>query len=468
MTTDPEQGSTTAPRHVSSGVPGDAIRVEQVRILYRSPAPALANPAIGGLLAVIAWGHLPASAILGWLLAMVAATAVRVWLWVLFRRHEGPVDARLWELRMILAVTVAGAVWASLGLAVAVGQLPVHVQGGIAISCGGMLAGAIFSMTASPRAFRAYVLPTAIGPILGFVAVGDVDHQAVAAMGGVYLIVVLLWGRDLGRSIATGIQLRLENQALIADLKATRDAAEAADRLKRESFANLGHELRTPLNAIIGFAQSLRAEIWGPLGNPRYSEYARAIDDSGRHLFVLIQDILDLSKHDAGILELDEAPVDLTALVRGCREMLSDSALAAGVALEAETPEAALLVVGDVTKLRQITINLLSNAIRFTPSGGQVAIAVRRLDGGETRIRVSDTGIGLAAEDIPRAFEPFVQVSRDRTRDSGGAGLGLPLSKRLAELHGGALNIRSQPGEGTVVEVVLPATRALDGDKPPI
>jgi len=439
------------------------VRAERVRILFQSPFPALANLGVATLLASVAWGHVATGILAAWLLAVAAVAVVRVWLWRAFSaRPRQHFDADLWERRMAVAVTAAGLLWALTGAAVAAGRLPIHVEGLIAISVGGMLAGAMFSLTASDAAFRAYVVPAALGAIAGFAAVGDQQHLAIAGMGTVYLLVVWFWGRDTGRSIESGIRLRLENEALVADLAAVSEAAEAAERLKRESFANLGHELRTPLNAVIGFAQSLDAEIWGPLGNPRYREYARAIADSGQHLYVLIQNILDLSRHDAGVFELDERPVDLALEIAACRDMLAASAAASGIRLVTEFPDPGPWVVGDATKLRQIVINLAANAVRFTPAGGRVTVAVLRLEDGATEIRVSDTGVGLEPEDIPRALEPFVQVSRDRTRESGGAGLGLPLSKRLAESHDGRLEIDSRPGDGTVVRVTLPAWRSLD------
>lgn len=304
-------------------VPSDAaVRAAKLRILFQSPFPTLANFAIASLLTFVAWGHLPAAILVSWLVAVAGATAVRVWLWRAFNGAlRARFDADLWERRMVLGVFAAGALWGVIGLAVATGRLPLHVEGLAAISVCGMLAGAIFSLTASVWAFNSYVLPAALGPIAGFLVLGDRLHVAMAGMGLVYLVVVVFWGRQTERSIDGGIRLRLENEALVADLAAAREAAEASDRLKRESFANLGHELRTPLNAVIGFAQSLEAEIWGPLGSPRYREYARAIADSGQHLYVLIQNILDLSRHDAGVLELDERAVDLRQEIAACRDM---------------------------------------------------------------------------------------------------------------------------------------------------
>ncbi len=440
----------------------EAVRAETVQLLYQSPFPALANLGVAILLVAVAWGAAPGPWLVAWLAAMAVATGGRLVLWRAFSRSEHAVcEAALWERRMLLGVTTVGLLWGVTGVAVVTVDLPIRVEGVVAISVGGMIAGAMFSMTASASVFRAYVIPAAVGPIVGFLAVGDRDHVAVAGMGLVYLFVVLLWGRDAERGIVNGIRLRLQNEALVADLQVARDRADAAEKLKQESFTNLGHELRTPLNAIIGFAESLEIELWGPLGNPRYRDYARAIGDSGRHLYELIQGILDIARHDAGILELEETRFDLPELVANCVGMMEGTARGKGVELSTGGDDGAVAVFADATKLRQIVINLLANAVRFTPSGGRVTVATRRRDG-DVELEVRDTGVGLAPEDIPRALEPFVQVGQEVARDTGGAGLGLPLSKRLAELHGGRLEIDSSPGEGTTVRIVLPANRVLD------
>ncbi len=439
-----------------------AIRAEAVGLLYQSPFPMLANLAVAALLAMVAWGSVPAVALLGWLLCMTLVIGLRLEFWWMY--HRTPAFARdpaRWERRVVHGAAAVAALWASTGAAVAFGSLPVHVEGVIAISVGGMIAGAMFSLTASAAAFRAFVLPAALGPVVGFLAVGDRSHTATAAMGAVYLIVVLFWGRNAHRAIVDGIRLRLQNQALIEELQAAQEQAAAAEKLKRESFANLGHELRTPLNAIIGFAQSLEVELWGPLGSPRYRDYAQAIGDSGRHLYELIQGILDIARHDAGILELEESRFDLCDLVRSCACMMDGAARGKGVRLEAQVPEEPLPVVADATKVRQIIINLVANAVRCEADGGEVTVTAGRRDDGGVALVIQDTGVGLAAEDIPRALEPFVQVRGVTARDSGGAGLGLPLSKRLAELHDGRLEIESAPGEGTRVRVTLPKSRVV-------
>jgi PAS domain S-box-containing protein len=251
-----------------------------------------------------------------------------------------------------------------------------------------------------------------------------------------------------------------ERRRFEAELRAARDAAESASRAKSAFLANMSHELRTPLNAVIGFADLLSEQRLGPMGSPRYSEYAADIRASGQHLLQLINDILDLSKAEAGHLVLHEEDVDLEAAIGTCRRMLAATAEERRVAIECYVePEAAGLR-GDETRIRQIVLNLLSNAVKFTPQGGR--IRVEAIAEGETVVlRISDTGIGIARQDIAKVLTPFGQVESALSRANAGTGLGLPLTKRMVELHGGTLEIASEPGEGTTVTVRLPAARVL-------
>ncbi len=244
-----------------------------------------------------------------------------------------------------------------------------------------------------------------------------------------------------------------------AELRQAIEAAELASRSKSEFLANMSHELRTPLNAIIGFSEMTYQGIFGPVGNPKYLEYARDINASGQHLLDLINDILDLSKIEAGKLELQEQVVELPRLVTSCLNLIAERSRRAGLTIETRIPEGLPSLRADERKLKQIVINLLSNAIKFTPAGGTVVVAVdREADHGVT-IRISDTGIGIKPEDIATALEPFGQVDSKLNRKYQGTGLGLPVTKALVELHGGALAIESEPGVGTTVVVRFPAER---------
>jgi PAS domain S-box-containing protein len=215
-------------------------------------------------------------------------------------------------------------------------------------------------------------------------------------------------------------------------LREAKDAAEAANRTKSGILANMSHELRTPLNAIIGFSDIIRNQSFGPIGEKRYLNYANDINDSGTHLLALINDILDVSKAEAGRIELTEGVVDIAALFETSLRLVRPRADEAGVIVVAEPAEHLPRLRGDTLRLKQVLINLLSNAIKFTPSGGRVTLSGGVSGSSEVYLRVTDTGIGMAPQDIPKALSPFGQLDSSLARKHHGTGLGLPLSKALA------------------------------------
>jgi two-component system cell cycle sensor histidine kinase PleC len=258
-----------------------------------------------------------------------------------------------------------------------------------------------------------------------------------------------------------------ELEAIRADLEATTqnlaralEAAAAGNQSKSQFLATMSHELRTPLNAVIGFSEILKDEIFGPIGSARYKDYAASIHQSGAHLLGLINDILDISKFDAGKLELHEEPVDIGHCIAECVRLMEPQAQKAKVSLRTDLPDGALTLKADDRRLRQVLLNLLSNAVKFTPDGGQVTVSATRKDGRLT-IACADTGIGIAAKDIPLALERFGQIDSTLSRKYEGTGLGLPLAKHLVELHGGNLAIESEVGTGTTVRIHFPDARVL-------
>jgi signal transduction histidine kinase len=242
------------------------------------------------------------------------------------------------------------------------------------------------------------------------------------------------------------------------------ERAEGASRAKTEFLATMSHELRTPLNAIIGFSEVLKRELLGPLGQERYREYARDINESGAHLLSLISDILEYSKSESGKLRLVESEVDLNQMIANVVRQQAPRAEVAGVSIHREGVEQTIRIRGDERKLRQVLVNLASNAIKFTPMGGEVRVGLARDDEGNVLIRVSDTGIGIAAEDMPKVFTAFGQIDNAWSRRYEGTGLGIPLAKAMIELHDGTLTIASNVGSGTVVTVKLPRERVLRGN----
>ncbi|HEX3499478.1 MAG TPA: ATP-binding protein [Stellaceae bacterium] len=245
-------------------------------------------------------------------------------------------------------------------------------------------------------------------------------------------------------------------------MRAAKESAEAASRAKSEFLANMSHELRTPLNAVIGFAELIARQIAGPIGNTRYLDYAADIAKSGSHLLQLINDILDLAKLDAGQVVLSEESIDLHNLVAGAIRMLAPRVEQGGIATKIELSPDIRHVRGDARRMRQILLNLLGNALKFTPPGGRIVVTGERDATGGLRLAVKDTGIGIAKAHIAKVLEPFWQVDSGLNRRQDGTGLGLPLTKHLIEAHGGSLHLSSEPGAGTIATVSLPAARIIE------
>jgi two-component system cell cycle sensor histidine kinase PleC len=262
-----------------------------------------------------------------------------------------------------------------------------------------------------------------------------------------------------------------ENAAELAELAAKYQAetvrAEGANQAKSEFLANMSHELRTPLNAINGFSEMMSEEMFGPIGDRRYKEYAKDILSSGRHLLSLINDILDMSKIEAGKMSLHPEPMQPGEVIDDAVRLIRNRAETAGLSLMVVVAEDAPVVDADYRAVKQILLNLLSNALKFTPRGGRITLTVDRLrpeDGFDgIRMAVTDTGVGIAEADLARLAKPFEQVESQHSKTTQGTGLGLALTKSLVEMHGGALEMKSKPGQGTTVSFTLPMKQGEGG-----
>jgi signal transduction histidine kinase len=241
-----------------------------------------------------------------------------------------------------------------------------------------------------------------------------------------------------------------------AEMERARLQAELSNRAKSDFLANMSHELRTPLNAIIGFSEAIGYGLLGPITDPRQLEYINDIHASGLLLLSIINDVLDMSKIEAGMLQLAHEAVRLRRLVDEAMRIVRDRAQARKLDLVAELPDGDLLLIGDERALKQVLLNLLSNAIKFSHEGGQVEISARESPDGAVVIEVTDYGIGMSPDEASRALQPFNQASSVTARTFGGTGLGLPIAKGLIEAHRGTLTIDSFPGRGTSVRLVLP------------
>jgi two-component system cell cycle sensor histidine kinase PleC len=268
---------------------------------------------------------------------------------------------------------------------------------------------------------------------------------------------------ELRRVVGTLERSQEQLSELARKYEAEKVRAEGANQAKSEFLANMSHELRTPLNAINGFSEIMIAEMYGPLGDSRYKDYSRDILNSGQHLLALINDILDMSKIEAGKMNLRFEPLSLDEVAEDALRLVRNRAEAAGLALrldfDADLPE----VEADYRAIKQVLLNLLSNAIKFTPRGGVVTVHAERRDdplGERVKIAVQDTGIGIPPEDLARLARPFEQIEGQHTKTQQGTGLGLALTKALVEMHGGLLDLRSAPGQGTSASFSLPVRQS--------
>ncbi|HEX2117379.1 MAG TPA: PAS domain-containing sensor histidine kinase, partial [Alphaproteobacteria bacterium] len=267
----------------------------------------------------------------------------------------------------------------------------------------------------------------------------------------------LLISKDITEQKRLEQELKHKNQELEEQYR----RGQEANRLKSEFLANMSHELRTPLNAIIGFSELIKGEMLGPVGSPRYKEYAGDIHSSGTHLLQLINDVLDISKIEAGKAELHEETVDLTDAIEHCAALIQPQAAAASLKVSIDVAPDLPYLRGDSRAVKQVLLNLLSNSVKFTPTGGDVRLSARLGGNGDLDVAVSDTGVGMTAADSAKVFEPFYQVQSHRSRSHEGTGLGLSLVKGLVEMHGGAVAIRSALGLGTTITATFPAARVI-------
>ncbi|WP_372398412.1 ATP-binding protein [Azospirillum sp. HJ39] len=272
---------------------------------------------------------------------------------------------------------------------------------------------------------------------------------------------VLVHYTDVTALKRTEDRLRLRE----TEAQAARGEADSAKRAKAAFLAQMSHELRTPLNAVLGFSEMLLSEPFGPLGNPRYRSYAGDIRDAGTHLLALIDDILELSRLDGGLTPLVEDGVDLDALSRHVVTALQEAAREGGVTLRRDVPPDLPLLRGDVQALTRMLTNLLSNAVAHTRPGGLVMLTAQLMPDGGIAMMVADTGIGIPSADLPHILHPFEAPDSSIARHSRGSGLGLPVVKQLVEMHGGRLELTSEPDVGTAAVLVFPAARSLPRDR---
>jgi two-component system cell cycle sensor histidine kinase PleC len=293
------------------------------------------------------------------------------------------------------------------------------------------------------------------------IAPGDVAW-VMTLLTPVWLMYILVMGSTARKRVDEMLAVRFANEDLTDALRLARDdalrkrfEAEAANASKTIFLANMSHELRTPLNAILGFSDIIAEQSFGPAID-RYREYARDIHNSGAHLLSLINDLLDVAKIEAGKMEIDPQPLDPQPLLESVRRLMGSRALAKGQTLDFELSPNMTQIIADPRAVKQIVLNLVSNAVKFTPQGGRIAVKCTLADNGGFTIRVEDNGPGIPKEKLAKVFKPFSQVDNRYDSNGGGTGLGLALVQGLAQLHGGNATIESEVGAGTMVTVYFP------------
>ncbi|MEZ5690656.1 MAG: ATP-binding protein [Rickettsiales bacterium] len=289
---------------------------------------------------------------------------------------------------------------------------------------------------------------------------GDIDKE----YNNELVILTNSFNNMLSEIEARDIQLKQQ----YSELEKAKDVAEGANRAKSQFLANISHELRTPLNAVIGFSSILMNQLFGPLGDQKYMEYAKDINNSGAHLLDIINDILDLSKAEAGKLDINYEEIHVGKAINKCITIMSDRAKKGKVTIDVNIPKMLPPLVVDRMRFIQILLNVLSNAVKFTPENGKVTVNVSNeiTDDEVTKfiIQIIDTGIGMSKEEVTHAFERFGQVDSGLNRKYEGTGLGLPLTKKLIEVHNGSISFDSEPNKGTTVTLIFPALPPSDVD----
>jgi signal transduction histidine kinase len=438
----------------------ERILVEKLELLYRTSAAILTNAVISCVVAWLLSDFYPHWVLGVWLTAVGSVCAVRLLL--LWRFHHTPPEARCSPcaaMRFTLGALASGMLWGAICLGLPVwGDAMDYIV--LAVTAAGMVAGAVSTISVYFPAYLCYSLSFAIPLTTVSILHHDVDIAGAGAMMVIYYAAITLTAWRTNRFIAATSELSVDNQILKASLDKAQSERDAARTDKWSTLAQLSHELRTPLNAILGFSEAMHGEIFGKLGHTRYKEYAEHVLTSGRDLLTLTEELLLLSQGESGTLSLKEAEIDAGEIIRSLIDLKAATAGRAGLELQAYIASDLPLLKADTAKLRQMLFNLIDNAIKFTPAGGEIGVTAAVRDGGIV-LKVSDTGIGMDREQVAIALEPFGRIANTLNNNTAGVGLGLPICKRLAELHGATLAIETAPGKGTSCTIAFPAVRTV-------
>jgi signal transduction histidine kinase len=453
-------------------VPSEQIEAELLFELLGRARPIL----FGGLaliviFAAIFWDTAPRFDLILWATLGLLLTLLRLGMAYKFQsRTRNHSVRKVWRNSIAVAAGCGGAMWGAASIFFD-GFDPERNRLTIALVLVALSGAAVAGYATSLTAFYAFLFPALLPYGVALATANGHFSPATTAAFLLSLTLVGAYAHRQKRAAAQTISLRLSGEQLIERLIQARDKLEAANGAKSRFLANMSHELRTPLNAIIGFSEIMVRNVFGPMANPHYQDYAQDIQNSGTHLLRLVNEILDLAKLEAGKLELMEEPTEVGVLVEQAVSLMRPWADRNRVSFEINLPADLPRVSVDPLKTKQVLINLVSNAVKFTPQGGRIEISAGRDGSGKLTINVSDTGIGISPQDIELVLIPFSRLeSRDHFKralranavgELTSTGLGLALSKVVMERHGGTLTIESEVGKGTTVKMRFPAERVL-------
>ncbi len=437
----------------------------------RDATPAMGLVALTVGVAATLW--VPIDTVVYWTSGVCVSLAILLWESVRFlSAKDAESKARSWRLKLVLAQTLVGISWAFL-----VGMLlrsqDEHARTFVLVVM--MMIAAMTAMVASalPTAVAGGLAPVTAATMLAIGPTGVLQTVVSTALSIIILVYFVLLANRLHRGSIDGLFFQAEKDSLIAELEQAklnsdeaRRRAEEANLAKSRFLASMSHELRTPLNAILGFSEVMKGELFGKHGVPAYRDYANDIHGSGQHLLALINEILDLSRVEAGRYELREESVSLGHVVEDCVRLLQLRAKNRGIETRVAIDSALPRIWADERAVRQIVLNLLSNAIKFTPTGGSVVIEAALSQAGGQYFCVRDTGPGIPEEEIPMVLSTFGRGSLALKNAEEGTGLGLPIVKGLVELHGGEFRLESKVREGTQVTVTFPPERVISALSP--
>ena len=448
--------------------------IELLQIFVRNELQALPTiPLLAVIFALASMFWAPVAHAALWLCSVIAMKLVLVQICRAFE-HRQPAAETLddWRKRIIAAEFMSGLAWAGLAL-VGVSVADASGQVFILVSLVVFIAMRMTFASSVMAVFYVGTIPMTIAVVGRLLLQNHPFYFAMASMAAGLHVYFIIMAQRLNTTALAMLEFRAEKDALIAELEeeksisdSARAQAEAANIAKSRFLATMSHELRTPLNAILGFSEVMHTELLGPLHNASYKDYAASIHDSGSHLLNLINEILDLSRIEAGKYELTEESVHLDEIVGDCWRLLKLRADGKGQTVTFDINPISPCIWADARAARQVCLNLISNALKFTPRGGHIQISVINTADGRQTLAVKDNGPGIPPSEIHKVMQPFGQGSLAQQTAEGGTGLGLPIVKGLIELHDGHFELTSELRKGTTAAVIFPASRVMQPSTP--